>query len=256
MQQFSACELTYETDRLRAIAGVVRCMKDTLKCKYIAGFWEYELASQLVWRTIGTSTRPSTYQAPTWSWASRPGEVFFDTSGSLSKGYLWQQFVTIQDVEVRTTDGNEMSHVLYGCLHLQGLLIPSPIRPGKLGASEGGKNLVILVRQYWSEFTPDICDDPPETYQDRIYYCLPCFFSDNGSVFWMQGLVLQRSGERGHYLRVGAFTCSRGGTSIEFGKNFKRALTIRGSLEEKSLMTWDHYEDYDEENDRYTFTII
>jgi hypothetical protein len=250
VEQFTACELTYETDRLRAIAGLARRMKDTLKCRYIAGLWGYELVSQLVWRSSGRSKRTSTYQAPTWSWASRPGPVVFDRSG-----YLWQQFVTMQDVEVRTADGNEMGYVVYGCIRLQGLLIPSFTNAEKDRTSTKGKGLEILVRQYSSEFTPDMSDDFAETYQDERLCCIPCFFSNGSSVFWMQGLVLRPSGEKGRYRRVGAFTCSRSG-GIEFGKHFKRALVIRGNAAEKALINEDLYEDYDEESDRYTFTII
>jgi hypothetical protein len=74
----------------------------------------------------------------------------------------------------------------------------------------------------------------------------------------MQGLVLQScgvAGPKGQYRRIGAFMCIRNG-GIAFGKQFKSALSGRGNAAEKLLLDDYLFEDYDEENDRYTFSII
>ncbi|KAH8764432.1 heterokaryon incompatibility protein-domain-containing protein [Hyaloscypha finlandica] len=75
VEDYTACALTYETDRLTAIAGLARYMKPILKCSYIAGLWKDSLVLQLLWRSAGRGNRASRYQAPTWPWASRSGQV-------------------------------------------------------------------------------------------------------------------------------------------------------------------------------------
>lgn len=74
--QYSQRNLTVTTDKLPAISGIANKIKKATGSLYIAGLWEDNLASDLVWSATPTMI-PSTpiyaldaYRAPTFSWAS------------------------------------------------------------------------------------------------------------------------------------------------------------------------------------------
>ena len=84
VQVYSKMELTNSQDRLIALSGIARMMTTRMeeagiRDKYIAGMWQNYMASQLLWfvneglgadRQPFQNTRPATYRAPTFSWAS------------------------------------------------------------------------------------------------------------------------------------------------------------------------------------------
>ncbi|ERF69010.1 hypothetical protein EPUS_06697 [Endocarpon pusillum Z07020] len=81
---YAARRASLVTDKLTALAGITKEFSDTLGPRYYAGLWEYSLLPQLTWRTLPRSyhsklscTRPITYRAPSWSWASIEGRVWF-----------------------------------------------------------------------------------------------------------------------------------------------------------------------------------
>lgn len=71
---FSETQLTYETDRLYAIHGVVSSLIRRLRVEYFNGLFRTSLAQGLLWyhqySRHGTYTRPKTAQLPSWCWAS------------------------------------------------------------------------------------------------------------------------------------------------------------------------------------------
>lgn len=86
---YSKMELTNQSDRLIALAGIAKLMSSILASRgisdqYIAGMWQKQMASQLLWhvnegagaqRQPNENTRPGggdpvAYRAPTFSWAS------------------------------------------------------------------------------------------------------------------------------------------------------------------------------------------
>ena len=77
---YTLAKLTIKTDKLVAISGLAR-KADELHAqvggKYLAGLWEAALPIELLWRVIdpasGSPTRPDSFTAPSWSWASVSG---------------------------------------------------------------------------------------------------------------------------------------------------------------------------------------
>ena len=79
VEGFSRLQLTRESDRLRALVGVATVYQSHLKCAYLAGIWESDLARGLAWDIIrGFELRQETTVyphrrrdgVPSWSWAS------------------------------------------------------------------------------------------------------------------------------------------------------------------------------------------
>lgn len=84
LELYSGANLTYESDKLYALAGLANDMKHVL-CElrpdiphnYIAGIWEEDLRAGICWTSNKhtASTRQADYRAPTWSWASINGKT-------------------------------------------------------------------------------------------------------------------------------------------------------------------------------------
>lgn len=76
---YSSRECSDPDDKLTALAGIVAAFPRRPDSVYLAGFWSSFLVQQLLWWRASThvNTRPPSYRAPTWSWASIEGGVLF-----------------------------------------------------------------------------------------------------------------------------------------------------------------------------------
>ncbi|EPE33002.1 HET protein [Glarea lozoyensis ATCC 20868] len=76
VKKFTSCKLTYQSDRLIAISALAYLIQPLMEGSYVAGLWEESLIPQLLWRAGTTQPKPNSeeYIAPSWSWASKPGE--------------------------------------------------------------------------------------------------------------------------------------------------------------------------------------
>ncbi|KAF7923735.1 uncharacterized protein EAE98_007553 [Botrytis deweyae] len=72
VMNYSSRHLTYEADRLIALAGIAAKIQQQTKDEYVAGMWCNNLMWQLCWdvscHCVGRRSSPR--RAPTWSWAS------------------------------------------------------------------------------------------------------------------------------------------------------------------------------------------
>lgn len=85
--EYTARDLTYEADRLVAIAGVAKTLSNVLRSGYIAGQWTFSTLG-LLWHPNDSShcrrPRASSDRIPSWSWASVEGSpIFFDNSTAM-----------------------------------------------------------------------------------------------------------------------------------------------------------------------------
>ncbi|KAG6357252.1 hypothetical protein INS49_015130 [Diaporthe citri] len=73
---YSTAELTQDSDELIAIAGVSEKMQERLCDRYVAGLWESNLLTELLWSASeANKPRPNPCIAPTWSWLSTNSTV-------------------------------------------------------------------------------------------------------------------------------------------------------------------------------------
>ncbi|KAK0667273.1 heterokaryon incompatibility protein-domain-containing protein, partial [Cercophora samala] len=67
-------DITFEKDRLPALAGLGKYLSRILDCTYMAGLWKEDFGRQLLWNRdyLGRNPSPShrAQQVPTWTWAS------------------------------------------------------------------------------------------------------------------------------------------------------------------------------------------
>jgi len=86
VKNYSSRHLSYPWDKLPALSALAqefgRRLQSTipgLVPEYIAGLWKHDLPKALMWHTGRTGSkllpRPTSYRAPSWSWASVDGEI-------------------------------------------------------------------------------------------------------------------------------------------------------------------------------------
>ncbi|KAF2103169.1 HET-domain-containing protein [Rhizodiscina lignyota] len=79
IEQFSKRSLTKEEDTLAAISGLARVFGERRKDAYIAGLWENDIATGLLWTGGQPLHKPKTWRAPSWSWASVTADIDFES---------------------------------------------------------------------------------------------------------------------------------------------------------------------------------
>lgn len=71
VRTYTACALTKHTDKLKAIWGIARLVRDVRQDDYGAGLWMWQLHEQLAWIVEDNSQASrDDGPAPSWSWAS------------------------------------------------------------------------------------------------------------------------------------------------------------------------------------------
>ena len=82
--KYTSCNLTKGSDKLIAMWGIAKLVRDEIGIEYGNGLWEKNLEDQLAWRVAECTlvVRPSystewalERKIPTWSWASMDGAI-------------------------------------------------------------------------------------------------------------------------------------------------------------------------------------
>lgn len=78
VEEYSLLELSFEKDKLQALAGISRRLAEHTGWLFMAGLWREGLETGFLWRRLKyspTRARPAVSVAPTWSWAAVNGPV-------------------------------------------------------------------------------------------------------------------------------------------------------------------------------------
>ncbi|PLB38136.1 HET domain-containing protein [Aspergillus candidus] len=157
VEVYTACQLTYQSDKLMALSGFSRVMERALHDKYCAGLWRSTLITDLFWlgpcNGLELCPRPSPYRAPSWSWASLDGRV------SLPSAYN-------EHCEVQTATQDPFGAVTGGLLRLSGSLTTIELR----SRTDGGW-LVFFDGTWWKDGGDQL-------------HCLPLYLDTHQSPEW------------------------------------------------------------------------
>lgn len=80
VEEYTRRDLGVPTDKLPAISALAQVFRDLMAGdEYLAGIWRGDFLRGLLWSTYPTLTlsRPPSWRAPTWSWASHDNEVTY-----------------------------------------------------------------------------------------------------------------------------------------------------------------------------------
>jgi hypothetical protein len=132
VHQYSKMRLTHSDDMFPALGGVAfRFRQRVDPGRYLAGLWESELAMCLLWQVYSNpeanpsrkyidTARPTTYRAPTWSWAS------FDFDPAYRAAISYYEVInygfevdSIVSASTEQAGSNEFGRVTGGRLQLQ-----------------------------------------------------------------------------------------------------------------------------------------
>ena len=138
VESYSKTLLTFDKDKLIAMAGVAKQYAHPELGAYCAGLWENSMLYNLTWQCHRSSFRPldtstttdETRRAPTWSWASVSKSVSFGSRTLYESEAEWQNsgdkvldFVDIHSVSTAPLAGNVFGEVIGGELELTGWLL-------------------------------------------------------------------------------------------------------------------------------------
>lgn len=121
VEKYSRRKLTYSSDLLPAISGIASLMATLREGEYLAGMWSHDLLRSLTWSSPdgANCARISGSDTPSWSWASRIGDVVW-----VKHNFLPDLWATCIKAEVRTKAGNVFGPVEGGSLQLFSRMIP------------------------------------------------------------------------------------------------------------------------------------
>ncbi|TVY23381.1 hypothetical protein LHYA1_G007618 [Lachnellula hyalina] len=126
--------LTFESDRLAAIAGLAKEIQRQTTFSYKAGIWLENIHHGLLWAVNGRGETPDRYRAPSWSWAALDMNFYWGNSTNpdfqLYMHSLWISdtnaggVAEILGCDVQTVNGDPFGDVMAGQLRLRGLVMP------------------------------------------------------------------------------------------------------------------------------------
>jgi hypothetical protein len=116
VMHYSVKQLTVQTDKLHALAGLARQFATPEMGKYLAGIWYSQLPDALAW-IIPCAQKPAAYRAPSWSWASLDGEVIGVERHTFTDGV---NCVEVLDAECTPTGDDVFGAVSDGYIVLKG----------------------------------------------------------------------------------------------------------------------------------------
>lgn len=98
VKEYSMRRLTKPTDKLPALAGVVKFFAKIVGAEYVAGLWSNAILHGLAWETFRSTNYPvrpmGVYTGPSWSWAgySGPATVFYSLRhhGRVAQALNWE----------------------------------------------------------------------------------------------------------------------------------------------------------------------
>jgi hypothetical protein len=126
-ESYAASNLSKENDILPALSGIASKLQVLGFGRYLAGLWEADLLQWLVWYSETPGKRPSSYKAPSFSWASRIGPIHIRPFGNdlrMMDDFGATPLVEILEVETETRDNNPFGETLGGFLKLSGRIVP------------------------------------------------------------------------------------------------------------------------------------
>ena len=123
---FSELELTYPSDRLRALSGLAKIVQPYKRGRYLAGMWESSLGNDLTWYAKAPTPVLETYRAPSWSWAATEGiRVFFWFKDGDNRDL--DLYLDVLAVETVLAGSDPTGNVLSGFLKVEGKLLSHEI---------------------------------------------------------------------------------------------------------------------------------
>ncbi|KAK7995007.1 hypothetical protein PG990_013780 [Apiospora arundinis] len=218
VQAYTACDLTFPSDKLVAISGIAKMVRSILNDEYVAGMWRLHLDREILWvkspafRPDGPGILDSPYRAPTWSWAAVDGKV--------GLGHIYIQdasiLLRVEHVELQHVSGDPMGRICGGYLKLNGVLKKLVLLP-HFPVAKGFESWEMVINgTHFRAFDDSSMEEPPfRVYLDRSrstngsdlgsghLFCMPARVRDgpSGSIYVLLLEALDTT--KGVFRRIG-----------------------------------------------------
>lgn len=234
IEDVSLLDLTYESDRLPAVAGLASRFAKYLpeNERYLAGLWEGDFARDLLWQSgsgeqTAGPTRKREMTTPSWSWASltwggnesASGMKWeYETKPKLAewagvKSYKQDPRTRIISVEVEVDGENKYGIVKRGCVVIEGALcavaLKDTSKPSRPLASL--TNVLSVRYSIFNSLHLDYDTPTAESSSGGTVYCLfigsfsERFDHDSEPHITHQGLILKPENS-GKFQRIGCWS--------------------------------------------------
>lgn len=138
IRRYSGRNLTLSSDNLPAISGVAKLFQRKLHDRYVAGLWANDILEGILWKRIDglmmqrSVIMPTSYCAPSWSWASVLSPV------SYYESKLVRTYTVALNVECTPTGTDLTGRIRAGAAILYGPLVEAWVRicQGKFESTE------------------------------------------------------------------------------------------------------------------------
>ena len=133
VERYSLLSLSFGADKLPALAGLARQIsRKRPGSRYLAGLWSDSVVADLLWLpTNATASRPITWRAPSWSWASIDGPVklplgmWRHSELEERRNELVSSYYTVVEVTTSPLAGDEMGGLASASLTIEGTAFPA-----------------------------------------------------------------------------------------------------------------------------------
>jgi Heterokaryon incompatibility protein (HET) len=236
---YSRCALSRPSDKLLALSGLAQRFQKGTGDIYLAGLWKSHLPHTLHWevfRPEGRGKQAQQYRAPTWTWASIDGPIWFQTITDRHESVL----VDVLHCKVET--GLDPTGVVHGGQ----LTIRAPARmftsinDGIMIRDFAFYDTKIHTKVCWDDIDTVLWDKEHSLVVTKVNATCIDFLHKgthelNGPSDWLIcGIVLTSSGEASKSIRVGSF-------DVSFHRIHKQS-TQSPQLEYFGLQIVDEYE--------------
>ncbi|MCJ1450484.1 hypothetical protein MMC28_000815 [Mycoblastus sanguinarius] len=220
VEDYSDRSLTFSSDCLHALSGLVSTMQANASTDYLAGLWRSDLTTDLLWysRTKGSTffgeeerhpgRRHQIYHAPSWSWASVTGPVAF---ASAKMKPIWE----ILSADTEPSGPNPLGGVSNGRLKIKGhtarVRIERRTHINSRTEKEQVRHFAVseahpTVKKLQEVVSPDVGPDGTELEEEVPFHLL--FAAEERG--WPFALVLMGAADEGDvYERVGYVAAER-----------------------------------------------
>ncbi|KAH7312987.1 heterokaryon incompatibility protein-domain-containing protein [Rhexocercosporidium sp. MPI-PUGE-AT-0058] len=258
VETYSGCDLTVLSDKMMAFAGIAQHFQILLGSDdvYVAGLWYSQLPQALCWFSTkeDRAYRPSTYRAPSWSWASLEGAIRFDHNSPNAEKDSIRPLSSVVGCQASPVNQDSTGSLKGGSIEIYGSLtrigfwndrMSVEDSCGKFSLIPGVDTMAYSQREeHWTLVDDDETTHARWSYMDglsshdlktgqmdkatrktklwiageeeHLIFSLPIMSWIEGGKPWMKGLILFRVDVEGirTYQRIGRFT-ARGAIPIE-----------------------------------------
>lgn len=216
VEVYSRCRLTFDKDKLIALAGVAQEISAIMGSEYKAGLFRTDLIPQLLWKINYCrqfnglrSTRLESGGTPTWSWASIHGDLAFLRNIPAADLDTTMRLAEVLDISTEIATANVFGQVSGGILRLSALIYHMPVdETGEQKMIARLSLQIIGVDPRKCAVFPDLHapSDPDALLLEQLYVPLLASMNPPNVV----GLALtpinrQKGKPRGTYRRFGVF---------------------------------------------------